>query len=367
MEARQGKHARVLRILRNRILRGVYEGKLPGQRELSAELGANVKSICVVLGQLEAMGLLRRTERRGTHVLVSANRPHDGANAYVRLVHKSYFDAEGKTDFWAAMIILGFQRRAQERGVRMVLEFADSVEGEVAQTVRESKAPGCVGSCLIGLPVEMRHALALAEASGPVVLVETPLEETVVPTVLFDNMEGGRLAAEHLVKLGHRRIAFVTRDPISTSQRERLAGAERFLRDIGMELSYRPTYHDNRVLSLGDLLGPADRPTGVILGNCRVSGFFTGLAAGRGLSVPRDLSVISFEDDRTYRCPAVTLIAAKQEDMGARAFDALLDEDLWANPRRVLLPVTLVDRGTTAAPPCVAAFAEQGAPPPVLS
>ncbi len=74
------------------------------------------------------------------------------------------------------------------------------------------------------------------------------------------------------------------------------------------------------------------------------------LAAQAGVRVPQDLSIVSFGDLHAFHSAPLTFVAMDYEAIGRAALDALLDEDFRANPRRALLPVKLVDHGTTAPP-----------------
>jgi len=224
------------------------------------------------------------------------------------------------------------------------------VEEVVEEAVAGTGSPACVGTCILSMPVETRHAIRLAASQGNMVLADWDIEEPLVPCVAFDNLMAGRLAAEHLVKLGHRRIAFATAEPISPSGRDRLLGAEQFLRGSGMRLPSRETYRGEQHPALGRMLSAPDPPTAIISGSPREAEVFMELAASRGIAVPDRLSFLTFAEPRFSRRRHMTIIAMDHESLGRTALDMLLDEEFHANPRCVRLPVRLVQGDTTAPP-----------------
>lgn len=341
----------VVRILRSRIAKGVYTKKLPGERVLAEELGVNPKTVQNALIHLEAIGLLRRRTRSGTYVVPSGERPGEGAAMlYARLAVKSPINVLGETDFWSSLIIFGFQRAAQTRGISMALEYTDSAEDVVREALAESAAPGCAGTCILAIPIETRHALRLAASPGAVVLADWDLEEPILPTLNIDNLGAGRVVAEHLVGLGHRRIAFANAEPVSPAGRARLKGVQDFLSEAGMRLTRVEIYRSDHHAAFDRVLSDSPAPTAVISGSPRAAEIFVELAAGRGVAVPADLSLAAFGEPRMFQRRPVTLAAGDHETLGRRAFEMLLDEEVRADPRRVLLPVRLIEGGTTAPP-----------------
>ena len=345
-----GMTPHVVRILRSRIARGVYTGRLPGERVLATEFGVNPKTIENALTHLKVMGLVRRRSRSGTFAVPETERPGEGAALYVRLAVSSPVDPQGEVGFWTSLMIYGFQRAAQARAISMALEDAESVEEVVEEAIAEAGSPACVGTCILSMPVEARHAIRLAASQGNMVLADWDIEEPVVPCVTFDNLMAGRLAAEHLVKLGHRRITFATEEPVSPSKRDRLRGVEECLRGAGMRLPSQEIYRGEHHTALGRMLSAPEPPTAIITGSPGEAEVFMELAASRGVAVPNRLSLLTFAEPRLSRRRHMTIIATDHESLGRRAFDMLLDEEVHANPQCVRLPVRLVQGDTTAPP-----------------
>lgn len=339
----------VIRVLRGRLTRHVYTGRLPGERALAAELGTNPRTIENALMRLEVIGLVRRKARSGTYPVPAEDRPKTVTPLFTRLVLRNPLLPQGDADFWASLIIYGFQTAAQAQGISMSFEHAKSVDETVEEVVREAGSTACVGTCVLSMPVEMRHALHLAASRCNVVLADWDIEEPILPCVNFDNVGAGRLAAQHLMQLGHRRIAMLAQTPFSPSTRDRLAGAQRFLNDWGIKLRTAEYPREGFHGAFDSLMSSSEPPTAILSGHPGAAEVFVELAAARGLAVPKTLSMMTFGEPRMHQ-RRITRAATDHEGLGRKAFECLLDEELMARPRRVLVPVHLVDGQTTAAP-----------------
>jgi DNA-binding LacI/PurR family transcriptional regulator len=168
------------------------------------------------------------------------------------------------------------------------------------------------------------------------------------------------LAAEHLVGLGHRRLAFVGPATDVHGFRMRERGFFQALRDAGIGLPHEwlrrvpPTVAGGQ-RAMKALLALGDRPTGVFCANDLIAMGALKAALTAGIPVPGALSIVGCDDVEmaSVMTPELTTIAIPARELGARAARLLLrqldGEDVPAKPGR-LLPVKLVRRGTTAIP-----------------
>src|SRR5579883_3021384 len=178
-----------------------------------------------------------------------------------------------------------------------------------------------------------------------------------VPSVGATNWLGGRLATEHLLSLGHRRIAIISGDANLRCSRDRIAGYRAALEDAGVSIDpdlIRPggfvqqTGYE-QTCALLDLPQP---PTAIFAGSdTQALGVYSALRA-RGLSVPDSMSVVGFDDvplasDIT---PALTTVRQPLVEMGRVATTMLLrliaEEPL--DSRRVELTTSLIVRESCA-------------------
>jgi DNA-binding LacI/PurR family transcriptional regulator len=203
----------------------------------------------------------------------------------------------------------------------------------------------------------------LRAAQVPVVLVDA--EGPGVPNVITDDVEGGRIATRHLVALGHERIAFVGDDPdnqfgfVSSTRRER--GYREVLAEAGHPVPedlVRYGEHDTAVAQriTADLLTArrAPRPTAIFAASDVQALGVLAAARDAGVRVPRDLSVVGFDDIPISTYTQLTtvrqpLFASGQ--LGARLLLEALADGRAPDADVHELPLELVERSTTGPPP----------------
>jgi LacI family transcriptional regulator len=194
---------------------------------------------------------------------------------------------------------------------------------------------------------------------APIVAVDPHTGPSGFPTVDSDNLHGARLATEHLLGLGHRRIAMLTGRPDLESARLRERGYREALAAAGVPVDDRlvrvGSYDADAALEPArELLAAADRPTAVFAAN-DVSAIATvEVATGLGLRVPADLSVVGFDNipESALNDPPLTTVDQPIRTMGQRAIDLLVALIRGGEPEltHVTLPTRLVVRASTAAP-----------------
>lgn len=216
------------------------------------------------------------------------------------------------------------------------------------------------GLLVMSLPPPPSEVQRLRAAGVPIVLVDAAAEG--VPSVVTDDVEGGRLATRHLVELGHRRIAFVGDTADNgfgfTSSARREQGYEDVLRQAGIRLrrSYvRHGPHEREAaIAMGDqLLRLRDRPTAVFAASDVQATGIIEAARRHGLDVPRDLSVVGFDDIELSAYAGLTTVRQPLFDSGYLGARHLLDAvegrtHIVAAEHH--LPLELVVRATTAPP-----------------
>jgi LacI family transcriptional regulator/LacI family repressor for deo operon, udp, cdd, tsx, nupC, and nupG len=194
------------------------------------------------------------------------------------------------------------------------------------------------------------------EAAGvPVTLVDS--EQPGVPGVFIDDVEGGRLAAEHLLAIGHRRIGYIgDREPHPfgfTSSARRRIGAAGAVEEAGAQLIVRrgPHGRDEARAIATDLLTGEDPPTAIFAPSDLQALGVLEAADDLGLDVPGDLSVVGFDDIEVARYAGLTTVAQPLEESGKRGAEMLIGALVGRPIRTERLELRLVVRRTTAAPP----------------
>lgn len=179
--------------------------------------------------------------------------------------------------------------------------------------------------------------------------------------VTVDNRQGGALAAEHLLELGHTEIAIVTGPKGLPTSAARLGGFLDALTDAGHRLPrsrivHAGTYTLNAGRHVGaSLLTRDERLTGVFCANDLIALGVVAAATKLGRDVPRRLSVIGFDDSfvASLASPPLTTVRQPLARLGKEAADLAIDaiEDPHGDHAGRQLPVELIVRDSTGRPP----------------
>jgi LacI family transcriptional regulator len=200
----------------------------------------------------------------------------------------------------------------------------------------------------------------LAAAAVAVVLVNRMLDRADVSAVVSDDANGIRLMVEHLVRLGHRRIAHLAGPQDLSTGIVRYRAFKEAMRAARLEIDERLVgmvrgYSIAEGARVAELLLRADPPpTALLTANDLLALGAYEAAAAQGLAIPTDLSITGFNDmpfvDRI--APPLTTIRVQHYEMGAQAAQLLLRQlERPDSPRTtVSLGVTLISRGSTAPP-----------------
>lgn len=205
----------------------------------------------------------------------------------------------------------------------------------------------------------------------PIVLACEWIPGIEAPRVKIDNRAAARVAVEHLIGLGHRRIGHVMGPPGNVLSEARLAGTEQALAACGLPpplvLPGDFSLDSGRLAGEAWLALPADqRPTAVFLASDAMACGFIGEVQHRGLAVPRDVSVMGFDDIElvSHMTPALSTIRQPREAIGRRAAQCLLAMIGGEAPEGdIVLPTELVLRASTAPPVTTAAIKSREAGP----
>jgi LacI family transcriptional regulator len=206
------------------------------------------------------------------------------------------------------------------------------------------------------------EVLDAVERSGlPLVLVNRRVEDGSLPSATADDFEGARIAVDHLVELGHERIAHLGGPQELSTGLQRLAGFRAAMDAHGLPVRdalvrvARAFTEPEGARACDELLDAGEPFTAIVAANDLVALGCYDVFARRGIACPRDVSVVGFNDmpfaDRFS--PPLTTIHIPHYDVGAAAADLLLERlrDGGGPARQVVLPTTLVRRGSTARPP----------------
>jgi len=357
--------------------------QLPGEREMATSLGVGRTALRPILNALEQEGVIERRPQAGTFLL-SIPTPH-ARHAQVTLIAPfgGTGEPERATDpIWLHRVVSAFERIARPSGVQLVLQdqsphAADlcSIK-EMAHDAINEGARAVVMLHPLGTRDKISCALALLHDGGVhPVMVSSRSYPGLANSVYFDSGWGAYLATRHLLNAGHRRIAFAGAPGGHQWARERIEGYEQALEAAEIEAASRWIWtpdESERLATLQDgaralkqwlKVAKRTRPTAIVAANDAVALGFLAAAREQGIEVPRELSLIGFDNERDALLAGLTTIERPTETLGEEVARVTL-ERLAAGPEAAavshrLRPV-LIERATVAPPDTSAA--EKSAP-----
>ncbi|QWZ07132.1 LacI family transcriptional regulator [Nocardioides panacis] len=231
-------------------------------------------------------------------------------------------------------------------------------EQQQVMTLRSRQVEG-----LIVATARLEHPLLqqLHEQGVRMVLVNRRTDDLDVPSITPDDARGVELAVEHLVKLGHTRIAHLAGPQSTSTGVVRARAFHSALRGHGLDddpaLLVTCDYwsEEEGARALRQVLDGGAEFTAVVAGNDLIALGCYDVFAERGIDCPGEVSVVGFNDmpflDKLR--PPLTTVAVPHHQIGVEAGRMLLESihEPDRSPRSVFLPLSLVVRGSTAAAP----------------
>lgn len=259
-----------------------------------------------------------------------------------------------------AEIVRGAERALDEAGYAALLtnsEGSADRDEEMLRLLRWRQVDGLIVS--IADETRAETLTELERFEGPVVLLDRQIRGfAAASSVVADHATGMRQATQHLLDMGHRRIALLTGSRKLRPARERL----RAFRDTFKKQGFDPPEDYIRMGSFSpafgeqvtnELMDGEQRPTAIIAGGNRIlAGVLRALQRHR-LEVGKDISLISCDDTPLSELysPPITVVARDNRSQGRIAAELMLDRLQGSDPgpRKVVIPTELVVRDSTVA------------------
>lgn len=257
-----------------------------------------------------------------------------------------------------AEIIKGAEESAAAAGCVLVTG-SSSAEGVSTQTYLDLLGQGRVDGLLLASGTETPDEQELIAALGlPWLLINRRGREA-TRYVVADDERAARIAVEHLLEQGHRRIGHVAGPPSADTAQRRQAGWRGALRQAGVVAAedlvaaadYTP---DGGAEAMERLLSLPSPPTGVFVANIASAIGALHTAHRLGLRVPADVSVVAVHDLplAAHLVPPLTTVRMPLRRLGARAAHLLLSTDPDTVIQEVVSdPIELTVRASTSPPP----------------
>ncbi len=229
-------------------------------------------------------------------------------------------------------------------------------EGSYMRTAMERWVDGVI---FVSARDQMTSLAALQGAGIPSVAIDRIPADFHGPSVTLDNLKAGRLAAGHLLGLGHTRLAHISGPLQLTLARERMQG----FCDLLAERNLAPAIYENEqgweceygLAGMRDLLARDVRPTAVFVANDRMALGAIQAAHQAGLTVPGELSVVGTDDIEVaaYLVPPLTTVRQSFDRLARLGVQLLLDTlngQGHENEHLMIEPELVVRQSTAAAP-----------------
>ena len=327
--------------------------------DVARESGVHVSTVSRVLNGSDSLTVRPETRDR---IFETARRLRYRPNAIARGLKTATTGTLGllvpslRNPVYSA-IIRGAFDRAWEEG--LVVLLAEDTGGSRAQEAYESLVGGgridglLIASARPGNPILERFAEQLV----PCVFVNRRHIGSGCNVSMLEE-EAGRVAAEHLIGLGHTRLGHLSGPLVLDTAHRRMQGFADAVVAAGLEPPVvEEAAFDERGGSdaMTTLLRRRRRPTGVFVSNINQAVGAFAATRGLGLAVPRDVSVVGYDDDplADYMQAPLSTIRMPLWELGATAVDALIGQLRGQPPRDVVVqtPPALVVRASTGPPP----------------
>jgi LacI family transcriptional regulator, galactose operon repressor len=265
-----------------------------------------------------------------------------------------------------ARVVLAIQERTYELGYDVLLAYTMNIPEREEACIRRllsRRVDGLLLAPVYRMATEARVYQELHARRVPTVLLghAAPFCQQFV-SVQTDDLRAGYAVTQHLLKLGHRRIAFLAGPLVAPWAQERFEGYRRALREAGLDVDDRLVFQAGVTTEDGEkaalqLINEGSEATAVEAVNDSVAIGCAGAFLAQKLRIPEDISITGFGNtalSEYFRVPLTTTSQPKHR-LGMAAMDALVQLLRGQRPEPRRLPVDLVARASSgtapAAPP----------------
>jgi LacI family transcriptional regulator len=343
--------------------------------DIAKHAGVSVTTVSFVLNDRHEA--LRISEKTKIRVLEAAEELGYRSNQWARAMRTGDTRMLGLLGGNAAeeqvgRMLYGALDAADAQGYTLKILCMNAFGGNVQQIIRRSSELRLMGIIALHLSVDVLEELYTEahEHDTPLVLMDGRCDNCAIPQVLSDDTSGIALGVEHLVQLGHSKIAFICGEEKSGVTTERKVAFQKAMARHNLPImpgyvqdghfSWRqPSVEAARRLLC---LPPAQRPTAIFCSGDMIALATLQVAGDFQLNVPRDVSVVGFADLRVseFAAPQLTTINQPFEEIGRTAVETLLaivserhseSSQATSTPQVEnikVLPTRLVPRASTA-------------------
>jgi GntR family transcriptional regulator, arabinose operon transcriptional repressor len=353
------QYQQIAKEIKEQIARGDLApgSRLSSERVLGSQFQVQRNTIRQALTLLEQEGRISTEQRRGSFVLPLPEA--DIGGTFVVNMHRG----SGSN---LTALLEGFSHTAEERGFKVVRRNTNPVGTSIMNVIPDlEELPSETAGVVVWphYPTDPDRLRRLNDRV-PLVLVDRHVIGVSADCVRFDDIHGGKLITEHLLSLGHRRIAFLTDEVFAETVQLRWHGYVWAQEEAGCQfdtkLSLLYQHMDTQIFSHTFRMLMADkssRPTAVVCANDLVAFSLLRFLHAEGIKTPEDVAVTGYGNAMPDYAEAMTLTTIDQpfSEVGKEAARLLVSrvhqtaQERLKKPEDKILPVKLVVRGSTVA------------------
>ena len=255
--------------------------------------------------------------------------------------------------FWTT-VSRGVEDSAQRGGYSVLLCNTDENPEKLHRYLDVIISQRVDGAIVTPYDSDARNFARLRDRKIPSVVIDRRVDGWKVDTVRGDSISGARALVNHLIRLGHRRIAMISGPRTTPTAEDRVTGYQISLVEAGLSIDSRLIKRGEFRASSGEslthqVLEEGLNPTAIFASNNAIAMGVIKALSRRGLSIPEDIALVCFDDSPNLSpiFPFLTAVVQPAYEMGVKAAELLLNrlesgESL--PPRQIILPSSLVIR-----------------------
>ena len=259
---------------------------------------------------------------------------------------------------WVGQMLLGGMLKCAEHGYRMIFELVDTHSDHVERELGAAIAALQPDGVILTPPHSENPQITgfLADRKIPFARIGS-IEAGPGIAMTMDDDGSARLATEHLIALGHKRIGFIGGSEEYSLSDWRIQGWQQAMEAAGLSadglFAQGDFGYESGAVAAQVLLAMTDRPTAIIACSDEMALATLDVAVAQGLVVPADLSLISFDNSPVVRFTDPQLTAVDQPIAAtfSKAVELLINHaELCGTAHPVVTKGSLIKRGSTAPP-----------------